>query len=569
MKKIARLVAVLLCICMLFTSCAPVGTNGEKTADSEYSQEVQNLEKLCKVWGYTKYNHPAFLFGEKDWDEELLNLIPVVSEAKSDEVNDILHEWFVSLGEIDYGTSRPGSKPIESEAVVQADTNWILDEAYLGEALSADMQKMGPVPKIDRSKAPVKFSTGQSVPNFKMENTDAGCSYQTEEERLLGLFRVWNAIEYYFPYLDIMDESWHDLLNEFIPKILEASDVQSFELTICEMTAHLHDVHVGLIKSQPLNAVVGEYLAPVNMLRTEEGQWVVSDLRGDCPLQAGDVILKLDGTDIKEVEENRKKYVSVPNDEKLNNPLGVYLLRSKDEEMEITVLRDGKEETYSVKGTTEYTRMARKREKSHEILDGNIGLINPDSLSTGDTGTVVRQAMEDLRDTDGLIIDLRQYPSDTSMHSFLSTYLQKVGAVYNIMTVPSQSVPGTFIKQEMVSMGVIPASFYYEKPVVVLMDESSISNTEWSIMDLRTGDNVVVLGNTSLGTDGDITELPLPNGNGLCFTSCGIYTPEMGQTQRIGLSPDIEVYPTVEGIKEGRDELKEAAVAYIQEQNVK
>ena len=50
------------------------------------------------------------------------------------------------------------------------------------------------------------------------------CSYQTEEERLLGLFRVWNAIEYYFPYLDIMDESWHDLLREFIPKMLQASD---------------------------------------------------------------------------------------------------------------------------------------------------------------------------------------------------------------------------------------------------------------------------------------------------------------------------------------------------------
>ena len=148
MKKIARLVAVLLCICMLFTSCASAGTTEKLSADSP---KVQNLEKLCKVWGYTKYNHPAFLLGQKDWDEELLNLIPVVSEAKSDEVNDILHEWFVGLGEIDYGTSRPGSKPIESEAVVQADTNWILDEAYLGEALSADMQKMGPVPKIDRS----------------------------------------------------------------------------------------------------------------------------------------------------------------------------------------------------------------------------------------------------------------------------------------------------------------------------------------------------------------------------------------------------------------------------------
>ena len=569
MKKIARLVAALLCICMLFTSCTPVGQSVDSNGNTVNSQKIENLEKLCKVWGYTKYNHPAFLFGEKDWDEELLNLIPVVSEAKSDEVNDILHEWFVGLGEIDYGTSRPGSKPIESEAVVQADTNWILDEAYLGEALSADMQKLGPVPKIDRRKAPVKFSTEQGVPNFKMENTNAACSYQTEEERLLGLFRVWNAIEYYFPYIDIMDESWHDLLREFIPKMLQASDLQSFELTIYELTAHLHDGHTIMINGQTLHNTFGKYLAPVNMLRTKEGQWVVSDLFWDCPLQAGDVILKLDGTDIKEVEENRKKYISVPNDEKLLNRLGVYLLRSQDEEMGITVLRDGKEQTYTVKGTTQYKYFATSIETSHEILDGNVGLINPGALPKGNTGTVIQQVMNDLRDTDGLIVDLRQYPSDTNMHTFLSMYLQKAGTVYSIMTVPSQSVPGTFTKQKMVSWGVTPASFYYEKPVVVLMDESSISNTEWSTMDLRTGDNVVVLGNNSLGTDGDITELPLPNGNLLWFTSCGVYTSEMGQTQRIGLTPDIEVYPTVEGIKEGRDELKEAAVAYIQEQNAK
>ena len=113
--------------------------------------------------------------------------------------------------------------------------------------------------------------------------------------------------------------------------------------------------------------------------------------------------------------------------------------------------------------------------------------------------------MNDLRDTDGLIVDLRQYPSDTNMHTFLSMYLQRAGTVYNIMTVPSQSVPGTFTKQKMVSMGVTPAIFYYEKLVVVLMDELSVSNSEFSIMDLRTGDHVVVLGNNSLGTDGEIS----------------------------------------------------------------
>ena len=55
----------------------------------------------------------------------------------------------------------------------------------------------------------------------------------------------------------------------------------------------------------------------------------------------------------------------------------------------------------------------------------------------------------------------------------------------------------------------------------------------------------------------------------MMFTSIGIYTPDGGQTQRIGLTPDIKVHPTIEGIKEGRDELMEAAVSYIQEQNTK
>ena len=561
MSKWTRLLAVLLCVCLLFTSCAPAGHEKK-----EYSQEVQNLEKLCKVWGYVKYTHPVFLTGDKDWDAELLKLIPLVSEAKAEEVNDILHEWFVSLGEIDYKTLNrvpQWAAAKEEDKSVQADTGWILDETYLGAELSADMQNLGPVPKIDRSKAPVKFSTGQGVPNFKMEKTDVNCSYQTEEERLLGLFRVWNAIEYYFPYLDIMDESWHDLLREFIPKMLQASDKQSFELVLCELTSHMHDGHTTLIYRKTLYDVFGKYLAPVNMLRTKEGQWVVRDLFWDCPLQMGDVILKLDGTDIKEVEENRKKYISVPNDEKLLNRLGVYLIRSQDEEMEITVLRDGKEQTYTVKGTTQYEHFARTIEISHGILDGNIGLINPGALPKGDTGTVIQQVMNDLRDTDGLIVDFRQYSSNTSMHAFLSMYLQRAGTVYNIMTVPSQSVPGTFTKQKMVSMGVTPAVFYYDKPVVVLMDELSVSNSEFSIMDLRTGDHVVVLGNHSIGADGDITELPLPNGNILWFTSCGVYTPEMGQTQRVGLTPDIEVYPTVEGIKEGRDELMEAAIEYL------
>lgn len=565
-KRWICFLALLMCLCLLLTSCAPAPQQPAGNSEAQ----VENLAKLCKVWGYVKYTHPVFLFGEKDWDEELLKLIPAVSEADSDEVNGILHEWVDSLGEVDYGTLNRvplWAAAKEEEISVQADTSWISAD-YLGEELTQQLSRLGPVPNIDRSKAPVQFNQ-EGVPDFQSEKTDPNCSYQKEEERLLGLFRVWNVIEYYFPYIDVMDESWHDLLDEFIPKIVEESDRQGFELVLLEMTAHLHDLHTGIVIQNTLQDFWGEYLAPVNLIRTKEGEWIVCKVFGNCPLQVGDVILGLDGTEVKKIEKNREKYLSVPNEKKLYQGMALYLLRSKSNTMDITILRNEKEETYTVTGTKQYTNLSWKEEKSHEILEKNIGVINPSSIPEGDTESVVSQIMNDLCNTDGLIIDLRQYPSDPNMHMFLSMYLQKKGTVYSVMTIPSQSVPGTFINRKISSIGVATGAFYYEKPVVLLMDERSMSSSEFSIMHLRTGDHVVVIGSSSAGVDGNVTELPLPNGNHLRFTSFGVYTPEMGQTQRVGLAPDIEVYPTIEGIKEGRDELMEAAVDYILSQNEK
>ena len=52
----------------------------------------------------------------------------------------------------------------------------------------------------------------------------------------------------------------------------------------------------------------------------------------------------------------------------------------------------------------------------------------------------------------------------------------------------------------------------------------------------------------------------------MSYSGIGFYTPDGEQVECVGIYPDIEVHPTIEGIKEGRDELMEAAVAYIQEQ---
>lgn len=94
---------------------------------------------------------------------------------------------------------------------------------------------------------------------------------------MLGLFRVWNAVEYYFPYLDLMDENWHDLLPEYISQMLNANDRHSYDLILASMTAKLRDPHVSFTDTESITEELGEYLIPVNLMMIE-GYPVVVDI---------------------------------------------------------------------------------------------------------------------------------------------------------------------------------------------------------------------------------------------------------------------------------------------------
>lgn len=86
-------------------------------------------------------------------------------------------------------------------------------------------------------------------------------------------------------------------------------------------------------------------------------------------------------------------------------------------------------------------------------------------------------------------------------------------------------------------------------------------------MGLRGGPNVVVMGQNSIGSNGGITLLPLPDGDTLAYTSVGVYDPNGNTYQCEGLSPDIYVERTIAGVREGRDEFIEAAIQYIIDKN--
>ena len=82
-------------------------------------------------------------------------------------------------------------------------------------------------------------------------------------------------------------------------------------------------------------------------------------------------------------------------------------------------------------------------------------------------------------------------------------------------------------------------------------------------MAFKKAPRATVIGSTTAGADGNVCQISLPGGISTMFSGLGVYYPDGGETQRIGIVPDIEIKPTIKGITDGKDELLEKAIQII------
>ena len=68
---------------------------------------------------------------------------------------------------------------------------------------------------------------------------------------------------------------------------------------------------------------------------------------------------------------------------------------------------------------------------------------------------------------------------------------------------------------------------------------------------------------TTAGTDGNVSYFDFPGRITTLITGIGIYSPDGRETQRVGIIPDIEAKPTIQGIRDCRDEVLEKAIEVI------
>jgi C-terminal processing protease CtpA/Prc len=105
----------------------------------------------------------------------------------------------------------------------------------------------------------------------------------------------------------------------------------------------------------------------------------------------------------------------------------------------------------------------------------------------------------------------------------------------------------------------------YNGKIIVLISEVSFSAAETAAVMYRTAGNAILIGRLTAGANGNIAQLLLPNKVYAYFSGLGAYYPDRTEIQRKGVIPNIEVYPDMQSILEGRDEILERAISYINE----
>lgn len=536
--------------------------------------EEKNLALLGKIWGYLKYYHPTVAKGEIDWDQELVNMIPKVLQAEDAEERDrIFAEWIDGLGEYKKKGKLAiwvaGLKTVDYKQ--QPNLEWISTTGLDTELV----KKLEGLKEAKRSDENHYVRLGRfDEPNVDNENPYPDMRYPEAEYRLLGLFRYWNIIEYYFPYKYLIDENWDDVLVEFIPKFLEAANEQEYQLTTLEMVARIQDTHATYMIAPEIERFWGWRFAPV-ILTFVENKPVVTGyydefLGQQSGLKVGDVITKINDKRIEEIIEETQKYIPASNYPTQLRILSDKLLRSNDDKIDIEFFRDDKLQettldTYSFERLkiAEYNPFQLQKDYFKK-MNSDIAYIYFGSLKE----EYVPIIMKESKDTKGLILDLRSYPLEYHTIFSLADYLVPTRKEFVKFSTGSIQDPGLFSITDSTKVGAWINPFYYKGKVVILINENTQSMGEFASMALRVAPDAIVIGSTTAGTDGNVFYLSLPGGIQTTITGLGVYYPDGSQTQRIGIIPDIEVKPTIQGVKEGRDEVLERAVQLINENSL-
>jgi C-terminal processing protease CtpA/Prc len=571
--------------------------NSDSYPESQIEEDflITNLELLGKIWGFLKYYHPEVGKGKYDWDDELFQFLPEFMNVNDTRQRDeSLLRWIEKYGELPVCTT---CKETAADAYQKPDFSWVENgnmSAVLKEKIKEIYQN-----RHQGTHYYIKKAYYDGNPEFINEQPYS-TSFPDQNLRLLALYRYWNIIQYFFAYKYLTDKNWDEVLREYIPKFINAKTALEYQLTELQLAGETNDTHarhflganeIDLLRgtryapflTNEIDSLRGARYAPFR-IRFIDNKLTVTDyfnpeLKETAGLEIGDFITHINGKEIEYIIDSIKSYYPASNEAARMYYIATDLVRSNNHSIHIVYNSSG---TIKQKELTLYERSDLNMNEISKKLSYDSIMIDKDSMFIGYitletiNETEISHIKKSFMNAKGIIIDIRNYPA-TFVPFSLGNYFTSERKPFARFTTANLNNPGEFNFSRNVSfldnnvenryssnIFETPRSEkYFQGKLVVIVNEETISQAEYTAMAFRAGDNTVIIGSQTQGADGNVSFIPLPGGLKAGISGIGVYYPDGRGTQRIGIVPDIEVKPTIQGIREGRDELLEKAIEII------
>ncbi len=528
--------------------------------------QVYYLTKLGVVWGFLKYYHTNVTNGNINIDAELFKVIPQLMAADVEYVADkAIENWVDGFG-VPPACATCMNAVLDNETKMMPDYGLLLIPDNFIKRFTDKLEYI----KNNRANLSkqyyVEIDSIKGMPVFTNEIPYNHTGYPDAGLRLLSLYRYWNMVQYFYPYKYSNGGDWNEVLRTFIPAFINARDSEEYENVCLSLVCKLNDTHANIWGAPKIEHRKGDLMTPIQAKFIDE-QLVITDYYSDPDLfktvfKKGSIIERIDDYPVKDLVKKYSPLIPASSYETLMRdlpgPYG-YILRGNEPNVQISVKenKDSKDVTMVREKWNENMSGATNKLPGFKLLKDNIGYIFPGYLKGKDLEKIKIQFAK----TKGIIIDMRCTPAVNMIPDYIN-WLKNTSSSFSRLIKGSAIIPGYFTMTDGPVTGE-KSKDNYKGRIVIIVNDFTQDNAEYTALALSSIPNAVVLGSTTAGTMGDVTKITLPGGIVTAFTGIGILGANGNDLHHIGIKINKVVKQTIKGISEDRDELLEEAIKTI------
>ncbi len=392
-----------------------------------------------------------------------------------------------------------------------------------------------------------------------------------EAHRVFAIFRIYNAIRYFFPYRALMNENWDAATIRAMRDVRAATSERSYLNAVRRYYALIHDGHGfadGLLTNELYGGAVpwgSQYL---------HSQVVVTSIIDPLAcrtagVRLGDIVTAVDGVPVARALAALRPYINGSTRQNVIHNLvsgyGTSIFSGpKGSTVAVSLRRPQSRVVFTVKLRRVLGQQRHSRTSAIvRILPGNVGYVDLDRL----VPAAVDGMFATVAKTRAIIFDDRGYPLGTFplIAPRLTAATGIRAARFDMVQVLGPQVQeGDEIVQQafQTSYQLLDGAegSRYLKPVVMLIDARAISQAEHTALQFSAATKTTFVGTPTDGADGDVTGFSVPGGISLSFSGLGVEHADGRPLQRVGILPDVRSEPTAQDVATGRDVVLEAGL---------